>query len=272
MSFSFGRCLAKIVPLILLASLGAYSKQGTSASGPQPKELVIDLDGGVKLEFVLVRDGSFQMGSHADDSSSDEQPVHTVAISKPFYLGKYEVTQGQWQAVMGSNPSHFKGDKLLVDSVGWGDCQEFLKKLQSRLPALKFFVPTEAQWEYACRAGSKTEYSFGDDASRLGEFAWYSDNSGSTTHDVGTKEPNDWGLYDMHGNVKEWNADWSGEYSAGAQKDPAGPTSGQYRVLRGGSRSSGGYGLRSAYRDGGWSPDGLRVVSGGFRVAAGTFE
>ena len=175
----------------------------------------------------------------------DETSRHTVAISKAFYLGKYEVTQEQWVAVMGSNPSEFKGRTNPVEKVSWDDVQEFLRRLNSKegtnpplpLPGGEYRLPTEAEWEYACRAGATTTYSFGDDADQVGQYAWYDGNSGEKTHPVGQLKPNAWGLYDMHGNVYEWCQDWYGEtyYSQSPAKDPQGPGSGNSRLLRGGS-------------------------------------
>ena len=138
------------------------------------------------------------------DAAADEKPQHRVRITKPFYLGKYLVTQEQWEAVMGSNPSQLKGPKNPVEKVSWEDCQQFLGKLnaKSAVGGGKFQLPSEAQWEYACRAGSTTKYCFGDDESKLGEYAWYNAKSGNTP--VGEKKPNAWGLYDMHGNIWEW--------------------------------------------------------------------
>ncbi|MGA2034590.1 MAG: formylglycine-generating enzyme family protein, partial [Thermoguttaceae bacterium] len=161
----------------------------------------------------------------------------------PFYLGKHLVTQEQWQAVTGNNPSHFKGPKNPVETVSWDDCQQFLEKLNAKAgrphPAGEgeFRLPTEAQWEYACRAGNTTRYCFGDDDSALGEYAWYSANSGGKTHPVGEKKPNAWGLYDLHGNVWEWCRDWydSGYYAKSPTDDPTGAATGSDRVLRGGS-------------------------------------
>ncbi|NQT39791.1 MAG: formylglycine-generating enzyme family protein, partial [Planctomycetes bacterium] len=171
-----------------------------------PKKLAVDLGGGVELDLVLIPAGSFLMG---DDRA---KPVHKVRITKPFYLGKYEVTQEQWEAVMGSNPSNFKGAKNPVEQVSWDNCQQFLVKLNAKSGGQggKFVLPTEAQWEYACRAGSTGKFCFGDDEKQLGEYAWYGENSGSKTHPVGEKKPNTFGLHDMHGNVWEWCHDWYG--------------------------------------------------------------
>ena len=200
----------------------------------------MDLGSGVKLEMVLIPGGRVPDGlaRFGQGRLSDEKPQHRVRITKPFYLGKYLVTQEQWEAVMGSNPSHFKGPKNPVEQVSWDDCQKFLEKLNAKSGpgAGKFQLPTEAQWEYACRAGSTTRYCFGDDESGLGEYAWYGANSGGKTHPVGEKKPNAWGLYDMHGNVWEWCQDWydGGYYANSPTDDPTGPATGSYRVFRGG--------------------------------------
>jgi formylglycine-generating enzyme required for sulfatase activity len=197
----------------------------------------IDLGEGVKMEFVLIHPGSFVMGtSEETDPDGDATPPHRVPLTQPFYLGKYEVTQEQWEKVMGRNPSHFKGAKLPVETVSWNACQEFLAKLQ-KMTGRKFALPTEAQWEFACRAGTSTPWSFGDSDATLGNYAWNRDNSGQTTHAVGEKQPNAWGLYDMHGNVAEWCADWYAKhtYSRGLATDPSGPPSGDARIVRGGA-------------------------------------
>jgi formylglycine-generating enzyme required for sulfatase activity len=196
-----------------------------------------DLGGGVTLEMVRIPAGSFMMGDEKGDA--DERPVHKVTIGKPFYLGKFEVTQEQWEAVMGGNPSHFKGKQNPVDRVSWEAAQEFIKKLNEKFAAsgTTFSLPTEAQWEYACRAGGSTRYGFGNAEGDLAEYGWLADNAGGTTHPVGEKKPNAWGLYDMHGNVWEWCADWyDGKYySQSSATDPTGPTVVSSRVLRGGS-------------------------------------
>ena len=229
--------------------------------GPK-KKLVVDLGGGVTMEFVLIRPGSFLMGS--EKGNPNEKPTHKVTIAKPFYLGKYEVTQEQWQAVMGSNPSHFKGPKNPVEQVSWEDCQTFLQKLQEKAPSHTFRLPTEAEWEYACRAGSTTEFCYGDDWGGLGEYAWYGPNSGSTTHAVGEKKPNAWGLNDIHGNVCEWCQDWIGAYESGSVSDPVGPSSGSGRLLRGGALYNTPTGCRAAVRY--YSDPSLRYDSFGLRV------
>ena len=221
------------------------------------------------IERVFIPAGEFQMGSSDSGKGrgSEEGPVHRVRITRPFYMGKYEVTQGEWQRIMGENPSHFKGDRNPVEKVSWNDCQEFLSRAGDGLR-----LPTEAQWEYACRAGSRERFCFGSDDASLGGYAWYSGNSGETTHPVGEKIPNAWGLYDMHGNVWEWCADWydGGYYANSPAEDPQGPSSGQFRVLRGGSWVIGAVLCRSANRVG-VGPDGRgsRVGGGGFRVFRG---
>jgi formylglycine-generating enzyme required for sulfatase activity len=231
---------------VAMGCLVLFAMAGTAFSETKesPKELAVDLGGGVKLDLVLVPAGSFTMGDAID------KPAHKVTITKPFYLGKYEVTQEQWEAVMGSNPSHFKGPKNPVEQVSWDDCQQFLVKLNAKSggQGSKFVLPTEAQWEYACRAGSTGKFCFGDDEKQLGEYAWYKVNSGDKPQPVGEKKPNIFGLHDMHGNIWEWCQDWYGEYGAEAVRDPSGPTTGSIRVYRGGSWDDGGRYCQSACR------------------------
>jgi formylglycine-generating enzyme required for sulfatase activity len=214
------------------------------------KEIHFALGGGVVLELTRIPAGSFEMGN--SQGEADEKPVHHVTIGKPFYLGKFEVTQEQWVAVMGGNPSHFRGAKNPVDRVSWDACQEFIKRLNDKFAAagVTFSLPTEAQWEYACRAGSTSQFSFGDQQATLGDYGWFEGNSGGQTHPVGQKKPNAWGLYDMHGNVWEWTRDWyDGKYyHESPAKDPTGPTAVTSRVLRGGSWSDPAPYCRSSYR------------------------
>src|SRR5262249_32428411 len=155
-------------------------------------------------------------------------------ISQPFYLGKYAVTQEQWEKVMGTNPSYFTGDSNRpVEQVSWEDVQYFIWRLTAKEDGASYRLPTEAEWEYACRDGSTASYCFGDDPSELGEYAWYKENAGGQPHPVGRLKPNAWGLYDMHGNVFEWVQDWYGEYAPESVTDPRGPTLGSSRVVRG---------------------------------------
>ncbi len=191
----------------------------------------------IGMEFVKIPGGEFNMGSPPNEAGrSDLIPVHRVKISHVFYMGKYEVTQKQWRDVMGDIPSNFKGDNLPVEQVSWRDVQNFIKKLNEKEGTNKYRLPTEAEWEYAARAGTTTRYSFGDDESQLGDYAWYDANSSSVTHVVGQKKPNPWGLYDIHGNVGEWVQDvWHGDYN-GAPTDGSSWEigGGSDRVFRGG--------------------------------------
>ena len=233
----------------------------------QEKEITVALTDSVTMEFVKIEPGTFTMGSPNSDSYAydREKPQHQVTISKGFYLGKYEVTQVQWQAVMGSNPSNNKGGSRPVERVFWNNIQEFVGKLNQAAGSELYRLPTEAEWEYSCRAGTTTQWSFGDDESKLVDYAWYSgNNSPSGTKDVGQKLPNPWGLYDMHGNVYEWCQDWYGSYSSEAQTDPQGSVSDSYRVLRGGYFRADARYTRSAGRNGnspGYSYDNI-----GFRL------
>ncbi len=204
------------------------------------------------MEFLLISAGSFSMGSPSDQDNryNDEEPIHKVTIKNPFYLGKYPVTQKHWTIVMGNNPSSFKGDNLPVESISWNDVQEFIAKLNKMEGTVKYRLPSEAEWEYACRAGTTTRYFFGDDESKLGYYAWYSNNSEAETHPVGQKKPNPWGLYDMHGNVWEWVQDrWHDNYKGAPSDSNAWEKGSNFdRVSRGGSWHSDALRCRSAYR------------------------
>ena len=241
------------------------------AKGP-PKEISVDLGKGVKLDMVLIPAGEFLMGSPdpENDSRPDEKPQHRVRITKPFYLGKYPVTQEQWEAVMGKNPSEFKGPKHPVENVSWAECQDFVKRLSKKIGAGTFQLPSEVQWEYACRAGTKTRYCFDDDDKQLGDYAWYGRNSNGHTHPVGKKKPNAWGLYDMHGNVCESCADRHGAacYAKSRTNDPVGPATGQGHVCRGSSFVYSAAQCRSAARGYG----DYRNDFAGLRVARITHE
>lgn len=189
----------------------------------------------IGMEFVLIPAGEFRMGS--ENGRENEKPVHLVRITTPFYLGKYQVTQGQWEAVMGNNPSRFQGDlNRPVEQVSWEDAQEFLRRLGAK-EGKAYRLPTEAEWEYAARAGSTGAYCFGDDVKQLQDYAWYEANAQDTTHPVGQLKPNAWGLYDVHGNVWEWVQDWFdvSYYQRSPREDPQGPEQGKARSLRGGS-------------------------------------
>ena len=187
--------------------------------------------------MVYVQGGTFIMGATSEqgsDADSDENPIHQVTLSS-FSIGRYEVTQEEWQAVMGSNPSNFKGVKRPVDNVSWNDCQEFIRKLNA-MTGRRFRLPTEAEWEYAARGGNRSQGYKYSGSNNLNSVAWYRDNSGETTHDVGQKSPNELGIYDMSGNVSEWCSDWDNHnyYRSSPQTNPLGPSSGSYRVDRGG--------------------------------------
>ena len=248
-------------------------KEAETAAVPVRSD--IDLGGGVTMKMVLIPAGTFTMGSPASekDRGSDETQ-HEVTISKPFYLGATEVTQAQWKAVMGTEPwagkAYAKANREhAVSYVSWDDCQAFIRKLNARVRGGGFRLPTESEWEYACRAGSRTRFSFGDDEARLGDYAWYRGNAWDRdqkyAHAVGQKKPNAWGLYDMHGNVYEWCEDWyEKEYPRGRLTGPKGPATGTSRVLRGGSFIFPGV-CRSAFRLG-CIPSG-RIYLFGFRVS-----
>ncbi len=223
----------------------------------------VDLGSGVKIELAWCPAGSFMMGSPSTEANREsDESQHRVTLTKSFWLGRTEVTQAQWEAIMGSNPSKFKGSDLPVETVSWDDCLAFIRKLNGKLETgnLNFRLPTEAEWEYACRAGSTGPY-----AGTLEEMGWYFSNSGNTIHAVGRKCANAWGLYDMHGNVWEWCQDWYAEYPAGSVTDPEGPASGAGRVRRSGGWNMSKGNCRSADRN--RPGPGIQIIYVGFRLA-----
>ena len=222
-------------------------------------EITVNLPGGATMDFVWIEPGTFLMGSSGTGGESDERPQHEVTISRGFFLGKYEITQAQWEAVMGTTPwsgsSYVQSDPNHPASyISWeadwlffwrNGVQEFIQRLNEAAGDSLYRLPTEAEWEYACRAGTTTRWSFGDDESQLRNYAWYKGSVGN----VGGKLPNPWGLYDMHGNVSEWVQDWLGGYSSYSQVDPTGPATGSHgRVMRGGTYNDIAHWVRSAAR------------------------
>ena len=276
--------MAAVVVAIVAGLLMILSQNGAGVSGDNYPNDSITANGEytpnvktfyancVPFEMVEVRGGTFRMGAtseqgndadsdekrvhivtlyllHLFDSKgldSDEKPVHSVTLSG-YYIGKTEVTQALWKAVMGSNPSSFKGDNLPVELVSWNDCQEFIRKLNS-LTGQHFRLPTEAEWEFACRGGNNSRGYKYSGSNYIDNVAWYWDNSGKKIHPVATKLPSELGIYDMSGNVMEWCSDWYGKYSSGAQTNPKGPYDGSHRVRRGGSWGSDAMACRSSLR------------------------
>lgn len=238
--------LSLLLPLLVNPHLTSWAQlvlpEAVPDTGdPAPGETdIVDLGNGVFIEMVWIPSGEFVMGSPEDEPGREdnEGPRHRVLISRGFWMGKYEVTQAQWGIVMKSNPSHFPGlGQLPVEMVSWADCIKFIKKLNILVEGGGFCLPSEAEWEYTCRAGASARFYWGDDPdySRIALHAWQSANSGRCTHPVGKLRGNSFGVYDMSGNVWEWCNDWYADYSGEQTTDPSGPTSGKYRVLRGGS-------------------------------------
>ena len=227
----------------------------------------------IGMVLVPIPSGEFMMGSpESEEGRFDPETQHRVTLTKSFHLGRTEVSQGQWKAVMGTTPWQGKarvkeGDDYAATYVNWEDAVEFCRKLSEK-DGVEYRLPTEAEWEYACRAGTTTAWSFGDDRSQLGEYAWIKENTYDAGEKyaqiVGQKKLNPWGLYDMHGNVFEWCQDRFGRYPSGDVTDPVGPASGSFRVSRGGGWSSSARDCRSAYR-GGITPSGRSSLLG-FRV------
>ena len=238
---------------------------GSSVSSGS-NEISIPVKNGITIDMVRVEAGSFMMGATSETKNpySDEKPVHQVILTKDYYIGKYEVTQALWQAVMGSNPSNSKGDNLPVEQVSWNDCQDFISKLNS-ITGRKFRLPTETEWEYAAHGGKKGRGYQYSGSSNIFDVAWYKGNSGVEPHPVGMKQANELGIYDMSGNVEEWCQDWYGSYVSSSQTNPTGAESGLNRVTRGGSWINYAGCCRPSYRSS-LMPDG-RNNSLGLRLA-----
>jgi formylglycine-generating enzyme required for sulfatase activity len=231
--------------------------------------VTVESSNSIGMKFALIPPGEFVMGSPTNEPGREgNEASHKVTLTRSFELAVYEVTQEQYQQIMGNNPSRFKGPTNPVEMVSWNDAVEFCSRL-SALPGEKaagyvYRLPTEAEWEYACRAGTTTKFSFGDKDARLDDYAWYDINSNRTSHPIGQKRPNPWGLYDIHGNVWEWCQDWYGDYPDDAVTDPTGARSGTKRVYRGGCWGYLSVGCRSALRTMN-TPD-YRLSDHGFRV------
>jgi len=249
------------------AAKEAVAAQVAQKECSQRLGLPVEITNSIGMKLKLIPAGEFMMGSPESDDTAGlyERPQHKVRITKPFYLGVYEVTQAEYEKVMEKNPSRPKGAANPVEQVSWDDATEFCRRLSSK-EEKTYRLPTEAEWEYACRAGSTTLYSFGDAPASLGEFAWH--GSDYRTHPVGEKKPNAWGLYDMHGNVCEWCADWydSRYYANSPTDDPTGPEMATFRVYRGGSWGFSARLCRSAVRRRRSPEDGYHHL--GIRVAA----
>ena len=256
---------------------GPSSRAETSGNPPIPGQPFVIPACGIKLNWVAP--GRFRMGSPSGEAgrSNDEGPQTEVTLSRGFWLGIFPVTQEEWKAVaedvsgLKANPGFFRGNRLPVEQVSWNDCQEWLQELNRlearRLPQhFQYRLPGEAEWEFACRAGTSTPFYFGESDSRLGDYAWYAGNSGRQLHPVGEKKPNAWGFHDLHGNVWEWCEDrYGGPLPGGSVIDPRGPVLGTNRVFRGGSWGMTALRCRSAYRV--WNRPGYRDYTLGFRVA-----
>ena len=245
----------------------------TGAPAPPGKSVMKDEPGPmtdfVGISFVKIPPGTFMMGSPENfPHRKQDETLHRVTLTQPFEMGIYEVTQSQYQTVMGTNPSEFEGVNNPVEKITWFEAVDFCKRItnhpRSKAAGYVYRLPTEAEWEYACRSGTTTLYSFGDDASALGKHAWYSNNSNKKSHPVGQRQPNAWGLYDMHGNVWEWCMDWYGIYPNSRVTNPTGPSSGSIRVFRGGGFPNDTESCRAANRN--WINPSHRDYSLGFSV------
>ena len=226
----FVLCFAASAMSALAAVADDVAASGRSGERKSGETRTIVLPGGAKMEMIWCAPGKFKMGSPVGEKGRvSNETLHDVLLTKGFWLGKYEVTQSQWESVMLSNNSRFKGKDRPVENVSWLDCEAFIRRVNALLGGAARF-PTEAEWEYACRAGSDAPFA---GSGVVGDMAWYDENSEYQTHEVGRNKPNAWGFYDMHGNVLEWCNDWFSEPKDDAV-DPMGPPSGSFKILRGG--------------------------------------
>ena len=247
---------------VLKTNASSSVASGTSLAG---NTISIPVKDGISIDMVRVESGTFTMGATPEMKGSwdDEKPTHQVTLTNDYYIGKYEVTQALWKAVMGNNPSNFKGDNLPVEQVSWDDCQEFLSKLNS-ITSKKFRLPTEAEWEFAARGGNKSRGYQYSGSNNISDVAWYDSNSGNKTHAVGSKQANELGIYDMSGNVLEWCQDSYGNYSSSSQTNPTGANGEYSRVRRGGCWCYGARGSHSSCR--GYHRPDFRLSNLGLRL------
>ncbi|MDK2938525.1 MAG: hypothetical protein PWQ51_689 [Methanolobus sp.] len=255
LKFLTRRNVVKLLSVFVL-SISVILLSGCVADDNTNHDLEHEISNSIGMDFVLIPAGQFYMGSDSTPIVAFDDPLHEVNIGNDFYMGKYEVTQIQWETVMGTNPSYFKGDKLPVEQVSWNDAREFIRRLNKLENTDKYRLPTEAEWEYACKAGNDTDFSFTNEATDLDEYGWSDSygwcaiNANGTTHPVGEKKANAWGLYDMHGNVWEWVQDsWHDNY----ENAPADGTAWEEenssdRVGKGGSWMDGPNYCKSAFR------------------------
>lgn len=240
-----------LVTLISLLIISIISVVIIRSVNKKEDSMIINIGNGITIDLTLIKKGAFNMGSLEGQGEEDEGPRHEVTISKNFYMGTYEITQAQFEEVMGYNPSKFVGENNPVDSVSYKESLEFIEKL-NEITGKKFSLPTEAQWEYACNCDINTSWFYGskENESELESYAWIYSNSEGKPHEVGTKKANPWGLYDMYGNVQEWCNDWyENPYALNTKKDPMGPESGSSRVIRGGAWGDYINTVRTTYRN-----------------------
>jgi formylglycine-generating enzyme required for sulfatase activity len=271
----------EVLRLVQFYKSQSYHVDTTSEDGFSPGNSNEPAPGTIRtylgINFIWIPPGSFYMGTAKSPSElvqmyegsaslySPEYPRHLVTITRGFWMSQTEITQKQWVDIMGYNPSYHKGDNLPVENLSWNDCQKFIEKI-NKLGAGTYRLPTEAEWEYACRAGSSSEFCFGDNPQDLDNYGWHVFNSNYQTQPVKQKQPNAWGLYDMHGNVWEWCQDWydAEYYKNSPQYDPTGPATGEYKVLRGGTCLRSPARCRSAFRS--WNAPDLTMPDQGFRI------